>query len=243
MAFDKEIFRPFLVQILSKDYVDKLLGVQPEINKVEMPMIPSINKDATNTKYVRLVDPNSMIFDANQKRAYDFQFLSEIYLVTRLTAISDQEQMTWLNNLNQGGTREGIYRAIVLDSVYSELESQKISLNEKQINFIITFLKKYLEKDISREKLMAVNFFRAKRYVVDQFLDVFDSFDNINDIYDWYALFSQDMAMNYPEFWQLKVRQDTSANTHLIYAKKVPLGFIKSEFMIKIHKALNLLRN
>ena len=56
------------------------------------------------------------------ERHLNYKFLQELYQATRKVDAKQDALLTWLNKLDQGGSREGIYQVLVLDEVYSALE-------------------------------------------------------------------------------------------------------------------------
>ena len=59
------------------------------------------------------------------------------------------EDKRWLNVMSQGGTREGVYRGIVLEDRYLRLERKSFPINPKVLDLVfillITFCHKILK--------------------------------------------------------------------------------------------------
>ena len=98
------------------------------------------------------------------------------------------------------GTREGVYRALVLDRDYAAKEGMEFPLNESSINFAIQFFSRFLNRALTKEQLEKSNFYTLKRVCVERVLEILESYilNNRDHLYDWYAVFSSEMAKKYP---------------------------------------------
>lgn len=147
-----------------------------------------------------------------------------------------------MNVLHQGGTREGVYRALVLDSTYAGLENYPNPLNDGLIDFAVEYYTTYVGRTIKKESLEKINFYTLKRLATERTLEVVDELGKNKDhLQRWYAVFSGDLAKRFPEIWQNKIRKDTNKKFHLSWAKQAPSQHLKSEVIIKLHKAFNYL--
>ena len=180
-----------------------------------------------------------------KKRQYDFNFVQELFLATRKTEAKDEDIANWMNTLDQGGSREGIYQALVLDEVYFSLESMEEKPSDKLINFYINFSKKYLNQSLKPESIMKLNLFSLKRVLAEKSLDLLEHFEmkDLDSMYRWYANFSSDVSANYSTVMTSEVRKNTSAKAHYQWAKEMPIQHLKSEFIIKLHLVMNNLQN
>lgn len=235
----KEKLRPYLEQYLGKDTSDSLIG--EKIVEIKMPDIPEIKEDATNTDvYDHAKEYN--VIPADKKQKLDYAFIIELFEATRMGKANDNEISRWMNVMNQGATREGIYRALVLDNTYAGLENYEKKPTDKVIKFTKFFLNKYVKQSIRGDLLQQMNFFTLKRVVAEKALEIIDAYGrDTNDLHKWYGILSFDLANKYPAVWKNRLRADNNFERHHNWAKEVPLQHLKSETVIKIHKVFNSL--
>lgn len=239
--------RDLLGGFLSQDQLSALLGESE--GKVQLPSIPEVQKDATSTviysKAFKDLEKRGEAFNSlseNEKRKYRVAFIQEVYQVTRNSEPKEEDVIKFLNVLEQGGSREGVYRAIVLDSVYSSLENYEEVPSDKLKSFAVKFGEKYLNRKFSSDAMDRLNLWSIKRITVEKTLEVMDALAlKPEDLFSWYAVLSSELARNYPGLWKNQVRQIKEASTHLRWAQTVPLQQIKSETIIKLHEVMNTL--
>jgi len=247
----KMSLRTYISKYFGESWSEKLFGADPNINEakniIEMPKIPKINKKSTSVDTYSKKPKELTSFDklsADKKRQFDFNFLQELFLVTRKTEAKDDEISNWLNTLEQGGSREGVYQALVLDEVYYNLEGMQDKPTQKLLNFYIEFSSKFLNQGLKPDSISKFNLFSLKRILTEKSLDVMEHFEitQVDNLYKWYANFSADSAVKFSEFMQSEVRKNRSAQIHYQWAKDMPIQHIKSEFIIKIHTIMNELQ-
>lgn len=232
---------------LGQDWGNKLLGPAPEENnapEVTMPDIPIQTKKATDigTYTKKVKDPTEYDRLPNdKKRQFDYKFIQELFEVTRKTQVKDEDLSNWLNTLDQGGSREGIYQALVLDEVYSALEGMAEKPSAKLVDFSLTISQKIFNETFKKESLDGLNLYSLKRIFAEKGLDLMEYFEtkDLDLLYRWYAVFSEEMATKYPDFLSDDVRKNTSSLFHYQWAKNMPIQQIKSEFIIKLHAVMN----
>ena len=235
-----EKLRPYFKKFLGDRRTNKLLGVKT--SGIKMPKIPEVRKDARNVNLLKKGKRNSgnKKLSRRKKQKYDLAFIREVTRVTRQMKSTLNEDKRWLNVMSQGGTREGVYRGIVLEDRYLRLERKSFPINPKVLDFSLHFANYFLSQDIKRSALRSSNFYTLKKVLVERSLEVLDSFPHENDdLYDWYALLSSYLAKKYPRIWVNKLRKDSNAKIHKHWAKNVPEQHIKSEVIIKMHKVFN----
>lgn len=213
----------------------------------ELPAIPKVDKSGYSTK---VYDKNGRIFhqgskfnqlSLEQKNKYRLSFLEELYLSVRQSRATDEEIKTYMNVLSQGGSREGVYRSIVLHSDYKALEAFSSASSKELIRFVDEFTQKYLGIRFKKSDISSLNLWALKRIVVGKTLDVFDSFPSDGeDLYKWYAIMSTDLAMKFR--YSNKVRRSSNFDYHMKWVRAVPAQHIKSELIIKLHQAMNQLQ-
>lgn len=239
----KSKIRPFITKYFGSDISNKMFGPKGPIKELSLPSIPKVEKDATSLNtFKKIDDPFKSSVPKDKAQKYNYLFLKELYNFTRMAKISQDEMNRWMNNLTQEGTREGVYRALVLDNVYYSLEKKEYPVNKKIMEFTKWFLPRFIDRKFSEEKLKGINFFVLKRFMTSNALDVIDAFDSREDLLDWYGVFSGDVAQKYPLLWQGKMRKNVSMLVHKNWASQVPLDYLKSEILLKIHKIYNYLR-
>lgn len=241
----KTKLRDVITSIAGDSWGEKILGKVPTPKEeLTLPEIPKEAKKTTDASSYDKVQKEPTEFDrlpTERKRQFDYQFLKEIFLVTRKTDAKDEDLSNWLNTLDQGGSREGIYQALVLDEVYAALENMDEKPSSKLLNFTLTFSQKFLNQTFKKESLEQLNLYSLKRILSEKGLDLMEYYEgkDLDSLYRWYAILSADMAKEYSPLLKGAVREDTSALYHYEWAKGMPIQHIKSEFLIKIHAIMN----
>jgi hypothetical protein len=176
--------------------------------------------------------------DLKLKQELDLAFIKEIVFVVFERGPLDHEWEQLFNNLDQGGTREGVYRSLVLSDEYYRLEEKPRYAGELSQNFAKFILAKYADLDINFKK--DFNYFSLKRTTTEKLLDVLDLLPT-SDVTTWYAILSVDLARNHQVVFKNSLRQSTFVTDHYSWASKVPYQLLKSELIIKIHSVFNKL--
>ncbi len=226
----------------AKAFYNKIIGQSEEA--ISLPIIPTA---ITNAKVFdsTAASKNNVNFKKEEERQYNYSYIKELYYIIHKKEASKEFLMQWMNVLSQNGSREGVYRSLVLDSSYLALESYEYNLSETASVFTLNYLDDYLAKIFTKEKLLKSNFYTIKRNITEISLEVVDALLKLSgdEVYDWYAVFSSDLATRFPNVWSNNMRKNKSASGHKLWAKNVPDQYIKSEVIIKIHKVLNHLQN
>jgi hypothetical protein len=240
----KEKLRPYITKYLGEEIAAKFLGA--EKGTIELPEIPKINNSATDSSVYSQTEDDKIKNIPKEKRGpLDYAFIDELYLATRGTKGNKDQVGRWYSILAQGGTREGVYRALVLDNTYRGLENFKNPVSEKVVGFASYFFPRFLNKSIKKKALEGINFYTLKRISTESSLSVIDAYiqKDPSKLYEWYAVFSGELATKYPEVFKTKLRKIEKMSAHKKWASKVPNQYIKAEVMIKIHKIYNHLKN
>lgn len=242
----KTSLRNVVISVAGAEWGNKLLGPLPQAEAPEiiMPQIPQNFKKATDVESYTKKTKEPTEYDRlplERKKQFDYKFLEELFLVTRKSEAKDEDLSNWLNTLDQGGSREGIYQALVLDEVYNGLESIEEKPTSKLLNFSLMFSQKFLNQTFKTESLNQLNLYSLKRIFAEKGLDLMEYYEtkDLDALYRWYALFSAEIAKDYQPFLKSDVRKDTSARYHYEWAKSMPIQHIKSEFIIKLHTVMN----
>jgi hypothetical protein len=236
-----------------KGHITNLLGKEAQNEKVvlpfEIPPIPTLMEAATSTS---VYDKTGEIYKQgssfsnlalSQKRKFRLAFLRELYSVVRGSEGSQSEIIQNLSMLEQGATREGIYRSLVLGRDYNNLETFQQAPSDILVKYTTDYAIKFLGLQYKSEQISQLNLWGIKRVIIEKTLEVIDSFpkDGLN-LHRWYAHFSYDLAQGYAEIWKTKTRRSTNILFHKAWAEKVPLQQIKSEVIVKISKTMNYLQ-
>lgn len=216
----------------------------PPAPEIQLPEIPKQIKKSTDIQNYTRLQKSPTEYDklpALRKRQFDYSFIQELFVATRKTEAKDEDLSTWLNTLDQGGSREGIYSALTLDEVYSALENLEGRPSKKLLDFSLNFSQRFFNQTFKKEALIELNVFSLKRIFTEKGLDLLEYYEvhNLENMYLWYAVFSSELATNYGPLLKSKVRQDTSLEFHHEWAKSMPIQHIKSEFIIKLHTVMN----
>ncbi len=238
----KASLRPALTKFFSAELANKLLGKDP--NQIEMPEIPKIESNNKSVQGLYIKPKVEAKFKAEQMERFNYIFLQEIIKAVREVEAGPEEISRWMNVLSQSGSREGVYSALVLDNTYMGLQNLDRLISDSALTFTIEYLLNYVNKSIKKENLAKVNFFVVKREIAERTLQVVDELFKkpTDDVYDWYALFSSEMAQRFPKIMDNDVRKVTDARAHKAWAQSVPDQFVKSEILIKLHRVYNYLQ-
>jgi hypothetical protein len=238
--------RDLVTSIAGATWGEKFFGPipVPEIVPAKLPVIPAQAKKGTDVEnYTKLKkDPTEYDRLPNErKRQFDYKFLQELFQVTRKTEAKDEDLSNWLNTLDQGGSREGIYQALVLDEVYAALENIEEKPSNRLLDFSLKFSQRFINQTFKKESLNQLNLYSLKRILSEKGLDLMEHYEvhNLNDLYQWYAVFSSELATEYGPLLKTQIRQDPRFEYHLEWAKSMPIQHIKSEFIIKLHSVMN----
>lgn len=239
----KSSLRPTITKFFSAEFANKLLGEDP--NQINMPEIPEIKTNNKSVQGLYIKPKVELKFDKEQMKHFNYIFIQEIVKAVRQVEPSGEEVSRWMNVLSQNGSREGVYSALVLDNTYMGLQNLDRLVSDSVLIFTVDYLLKYVNKTITKEKLAKVNFFVVKREIAERTLQVIDELfkEKGDNIYDWYAIFSSEMAKKYPQVMDNDVRKVTDALSHRAWAKSVPDQFVKSEILIKLHRVFNYLQS
>lgn len=251
----KDKLRPVLSKHFNQDIVYKLLG--PVIETISLPPIPKIARGpkSTNTS-IYSVKLKSKEMSTREKFASDSEFIQELYLCIYFRRPSVEELSKWLNALAQGGSREGVYFGLVLDSEYlQKQDTPSVHSTPKSLSaFVHYYYKKYLDISISMESIESKNFYKVKSDMVAATLELLDRFaasaqdGQNNDYLRWFAVVSQDFAVKFPTFWSsnsenAKRRTQTDTKYYFQWGQTWGAYWMKSEMIIKINQLCNFLYN
>lgn len=252
-AFDfdamKERLRSPMAKMLGEDTTNKFLGEVENKNQIELPTIPKVKSDAKDLSYFDK-KKSKVYFQGDKynnltnekKRSFRISFLQQLFLVTRNTEAKKEDVVTFLNVLEQDGSREGVYRAVVLDRVYYSLEQYDEVPSKFLISFVVGYSNEFLAIKYKAKSIQKFNLWALKRIITEKTLELIDVLaDKPETLYRWYAVFSKTLAQENPSAWNSDVRGNDSDVFHYNWSKSVPLQHIKSEVIIKLHKTMNFL--
>jgi len=216
----------------------------PVVVEAKLPEIPKQVKKSTDiANYNKLVKEPSEYdkLPKDKKRQFDYKFVQELFQVTRRTEARYEDLSSWLNVLEQGGSREGIYQGLVLDDVYAALENIEEKPSQRLLSFSLKFSQRFLNQTFKQESLAQLNLYSLKRILVEKALDLMEHYEvhNLENLNQWYSVFSSELAKDYGPLLKSPIRQDIRSEYHLQWAKSMPVQHIKSEFIIKLHKVMN----
>ena len=115
-----EKLRPHLNNLLGENLTISLIG-EPILEKkeIKLPKIPEVTRDAlTFGGFKGEKKINEGVFPPERMNQLNIQFIEESYKEARGIKARHNDLRKWINVLGQGGTREGLYRALVLDTSY-----------------------------------------------------------------------------------------------------------------------------
>lgn len=243
--------RPLMTKILGEETTGKIIGPAPLIEEImKMPPLPTVvNSNTDLTVYskdseLRKQGKEFEKLPAVKKQDYDVAFLKELFLATRRGPAREDDLSKWLNALDGGGSREGVYRGLVLDDVYASLESYEEPVSPRLVEWTLSFSRKFLGLGFQPDAFKQANLFFLKRHITEKVLEMLDTLEaKPEDFRRWYAVFSSDIAKQFPNQWPGTIRANNSPSAHLEWAKTAPLQHIKSEVIIKLHTVMNSLQD
>lgn len=227
-------------KIIGQDRTVSILGQAPET--ILLPKIPELVKDAKSTAVYDKQIINNVEIPKDKKDRNNFQFIKELYKATLNRIPTEEELSKWMNALNQAASREGIYRAIVLSTAYDELEKYQDPPTDRLLVFTKEFLSTYINLKVEDKALQEMNLYSIKRICVEKSLELIDIFlEKPDSLFNWYAVLSGHLAKEFGSSFEGEVRKNLSLKFHRNWASSVPTEYIKSEIIIKLHKAFNAL--
>jgi hypothetical protein len=232
------------------DFLSSFIPQEKVISKdeISMPLIPQVDNDPTSVdtyKKTGVIYSQGRKFKKlkiQEKRQYQLNYLKELFEYVRGGVVSESTLVNNLNVLEQGGSRVGIFRSVVLDARFSQLESYRPTYSKKLLIKVSELSLKYLGQSYPPKQLRRFNKYTIKRIFIDKFLQILDTYAFENkpeSIYTWYAHLSRDMAEY--KIWANKTRENNSLKYHYNWAKNVPFEHIKSEVIIKLAKLIEYL--
>ncbi|MBT3586798.1 MAG: hypothetical protein HN509_17940 [Halobacteriovoraceae bacterium] len=235
----KEKLRPYIVQYLGAETANKILGA--DANSINMPKIPTVSTDAKDVSSLGQEDDGNWDKIPKDKRGlYNAYFVKEVFQAVKNRRADDNIIGKWSQTLAQGGSREGVYRAFVLDNDYAGKENFNYPLSDSSINFAKWYMQKFVNKEVKKAKLKKFNFYSLKRITTEKSLEIVDAFGKDKDnLHNWYAILSSDLATKYPKLWKTKTRQVKTSKGHKYWAQNMPAQFLKSELIVKVHMVYN----
>ncbi len=238
--------RALVSSIVGTHWGDKFFGPvpTPPVPEVKLPPIPKQVKVSTDVGSYTKQPKSPTEYDRlppERRRQFDYTFLQELFLVTRKTEAKDEDLSSWLNTLDQAGSREGIYQALTLDEVYAALENLEEKPSNRLLDFSLKFSQRFFNQTFKKEALTQLNLYSLKRIFTEKGLDLLEYYEvhNLDHLYLWYAVFSSELAVDYGPLLKTQIRQDSRLEYHLEWARSMPIQHIKSEFIIKLHTVMN----
>lgn len=227
-----------MTKVLGEDLTSKLLGA-PASN-IKMPPLPKIEGKTDSVQIrSRESNKNEAKLTEKERQKYNYLYIRELFETTRNGQANDNDLAKWMNVMSQGATREGVYRALVLDNTYRGFENLENPVNDSVIEFAAYYLAKYTGQGVDKAALERANFYTLKRVVTEKTLEIIDAFPNTENLYSWYAIMSGELANDYAVIWENKMRREKSPDMHKSWAMNVPEQHLKSEVIIKLHKVFN----
>ena len=232
--------RVLVEKYLGDEWGVKLFGKKTVIH--QLPEIPVVDSDAKSTdvyekKYVEKIKLNS-----DQELKLNIAYVGELYEVIKERKGAGSEVGNWINVMDQGGSREGVYRALVLDRDYQGMENYDKPISSAGAEFAHKFSSRFAEMEINKETLLKVNFYSVKRLITEKALEIIDAFEKEDDLFQWYSILSMEMAKDYKYAFSNEVRQNSNFDYHFNWAGQVPRQHLKSEIIVKLHRVFNTLQ-
>lgn len=231
------------------DKVKVKIGLIAAPKTIELPVIPHPKNNPTDLSvYQRQIDK---LYPANKKmkdwskleaKKMNIGFVNELFSVVQVRVPQKSEIQKWYNVLEQGSPREGVYRALTLDDRYRSLESKKIPVTDQTVEFTNFYLKKYLEQSAESDLLSKLSAYSVKKIITGSTLKTLEVLSQKpEDLFAWYAVFSSEVAVQFPSVWSYSLRGNKDQEVHYQWAQQTPYQLILSEVIFKLHKVYNYL--
>ena len=209
---------------------------------ISLPPIPRVRRDPKDVSQIgkrdeRLDNAFFLGLSDQQRGGLALSFIDEVYEVVLGRKPIYGERDGKLNVLLQGGTREGLYRSLVLGEEYRVREMGRRPLSEENKKFVENYQRDYLRLQMKFEQ---TDFWTLKRFVVERSLEVLDSFEKREDVSSRFAVLSEEFEKVLS--WEQAHRKLSSRVRYFQWANRVPLDIVKSEVILKIHYLMNSLR-
>ena len=234
----KEKMRPWVEKFVGAEWSVKLLGAKPSV--IELPELPKVKNDTKSTAvYDKKVDDKKTGLSKEEEQKINYFFIKELYASVRGVEPQGEELNRWMNALDQGGTREGVFRALILDNEYAGLENY----NKAPTDGVVALTKWFFPRFVGLEipNVEKIGFYTLKREASERALEIMDAFRDRAQMVAWYAVLSAELAEKYPGAFKIDLRKSTSKERHKRWAETNPEQHIKSEVIIKLHTVYNFL--
>lgn len=244
----KARLRNLITSVAGVEWAHRIVGKPPEaVQEMKLPEIPKSFKSSTDvSSYNKVAKPKTEYdkLPAERRAQFDHSFIEELFVATRKTEPKDEDLSTWMNNLQQGGSREAVYQALVLDEVYATLENLSEKPSQRLLDYCQRYPKKFFNITFTEDGLKSFNLYTLKRTITEKGLDLLEYYEgkDLDELYRWYAIWSADLAREYQPLLKSDLRRSPDVNFHYAWAKGMPIQHIKSEFIIKNHIVMNQLQ-
>lgn len=227
-----------------KSKVMGLIGSKSQKNEIQLPTIPKINQNAKDASRMKVASSEFVHefykgISIEQKKELSVGFINELYKVLLDRDPLYEELSGKLSVLTQGGSREGIYRSIVLGDQYRRYESTDTTPSDMAVKKMVSYMEYFLASGMNAEKLGQVNFYSAKRVIIEKTLELLEAFPIEDELFKWFAVFSYEMEKDQFVKWTQKHRMQGSKASYYTWAKSLPLDILKSEVILRLHIVLN----
>lgn len=226
-----------------KKLISRFSGNEKKESTFKVPTIPTVGQDQKSATVQRTKSQGTL--SETQVKQYNQLYVEEVFKETRNSAPTVNDVSKWYSVLSQGGSNEGVYRALVLDQVYRGLENLNYPPTDEVKKFASQYFYKFLDKSLNQDNLDQLNFYYLKKTTVEKSLEVVDAFLNQDgeDIYQWYGALGAFLAKNFPNAFKSDVRGNPDPEYHRSWAMNVSDQILKSEVIIKLHKVYNSLQS
>lgn len=229
-----------------KGLIGKFSGETSKSDELKMPVIPKVVSNAKDVSGYKDDSDSDHDFykklSESQRKELSVGFVNELYQVVLGREPLYQEFQGKVSVLLQGGSREGVYRSLVLSDKYAGFEQTNTEPSEDVVTFTIQFLGEYLDASLEKEKLENFNFYTIKRFLIERCLETMDAFPSSQSIHSWFAFVSFGLESNKSVKWSQKHRKLGSKESYYAWGRGIPADILKSEVILKLHKVFNELQ-
>ncbi len=238
----REKLRPLIAKYLGEDLAQKVFPNAKD--DVQLPTLPKVESDATSTKVYdkKEQEEQGTQLAPEEETKYNYAFLHELFKSVRGSDPSEDEVSQWMNVLSQGGTREGVYRAVSLDATYAGLENYEMRPSDRSVEFALWLLERFVGQTVKEDTIRKFSFYSLKRICAEKSLEILDAYEGKEDRASWYAVLSGELATKYASVFKEGLRTDSNKLRHKGWALSVPAQHVKGELVIKVHAIFNALK-
>ncbi len=218
---------------------------QEEASSVAMPSVPT-REELSNRKDISVyTDSKEEIekiavfekkFTKQQLRQSHFLFVQELFSLFLKRSPTSKEAQNILSNLDQGGTREGVFRSVLYGDEFYQMEDSARAFSQESLAVLSDLLRTVFQAEVKEEVLEKMSFKTLLRFFTERALSLLEFWEqDMEKAYEWYAHLSSSLAKKvvFAEEGPAH-RREVSLEKQYAMAKLLPMDLLRSEIIIKL---------